>query len=195
MKVSNERGTILAFLLVIIAIIGGSILLLVTRPAPAQITIIPPLPTATPEPTSTPAPVTVYVTGAVLQPNTTHVLPPGSRVQDAVNAAGGTAENADLSGVNMAALLRDGDQIHVPSAGQTSAETLPTASGGTIMNINTATQAELETLPGVGPALAQRIIEYRTSNGRIDSFEELDGIEGVGPALLENLQGLVSFAP
>jgi competence protein ComEA len=136
----------------------------------------------------------VYVTGAVARPNTVYTLPVGSHVQDAVAAAGGAAANADISRVNMAGILRDGDQVHVPAMGEVNVNApLPTKSGGTLVFINTATQEELETLPGIGPAMAQRIIDYRQTNGRISSFEDFDRIQGVGPALLENLQGLVSF--
>lgn len=188
----NGWGTVAAFVLIIIAIVGGLVLLLMTRPTPVQITIIPPQPTATLEPTLTPAPVTVYITGAVNAPSTgTMTLPAGSRVEDALQAAGGAAANADLSKINLAAVLRDGDQVHVPTLGETVAIATPNTGG--VIFINTANQAELETLPGVGPALAQRIIAYREANGRIANFEQLDLIEGIGPALLENLQELVSF--
>lgn len=188
----NGWGTVAAFVLVIIAIVGGLVLLLMTRPTPVQITIIPPQPTATLEPTLTPAPVTVYITGAVNAPSTgTMTLPAGSRVEDALQAAGGAAANADLSKINLAAVLRDGDQVHVPTLGEIVAIATPNTGG--VIFINTANQAELETLPGVGPALAQRIIAYREANGRIANFEQLDLIEGIGPALLENLQELVSF--
>jgi competence protein ComEA len=188
---SSERGTVVAFLLVVLVIIGGGILLLVTRPAPVQITILPPQPTPTPEASPTPAPITVYITGAVAQPNTTHVLPPQSRVQDGLTAAGGTLPNADLTRVNLAGILRDGDQVHVPLIGE--AVAIPTGSGVTTVYINSATQAELESLPGIGPAMAQRILDYRQANGRITSLEDFDNIEGVGPAMLENLRDLVSF--
>ncbi|MBC8170235.1 MAG: helix-hairpin-helix domain-containing protein [Anaerolineae bacterium] len=189
----NEgRGTLLAFVLLVIAISGGLILLVLTRPVPVQITIIPPLPTATLEATFTPSPVTIYITGAVKTPPVdTITLPAGSRVEDAISLAGGAADNADLTKVNLAAVLRDGDQVHVPTLGETVAIATPNTGG--IIFINSATLEELETLPDVGPALAQRIIDYRTANGRINNFEDLDTIEGVGPAMIEGLQELVSF--
>jgi competence protein ComEA len=190
---SSDRGTVVSFLLVSLVIIGGGILLLITRPAPAQITILPPQPTSTPEPSPTPAPITVYITGAVAQPNTTHTLPPQSRVQDGLSAAGGTLPNADLSRVNLAGILRDGDQVHVPLMGESVEVAIPTLSGGTTVYVNSATQAELESLPGIGPAMAQRILDYRQANGRITSLEDFDNIEGVGPAMLDNLRDLVSF--
>jgi competence protein ComEA len=169
-------------------------LLLATRPQPVQITINPPQPTFTPEPTATREPIVVYVTGEVNQPETTVTLPYGSRVQDALDAAGGVTENADMTGVNVAALLRDGDQIHVPAIG--AEETvLATPSGGEIIFINRATAEELDALPGVGPALAEAIVAYREENGPFTSMEDLDAVEGIGPGLLADLDGLISFEP
>jgi competence protein ComEA len=192
---AGERGTALAFTLVILVIAAGSALLLLTRPTPAQITILPPQPTASPPPTFTPAPLTVYITGAVVQPNQVYTLPPGSRVQDALRAAGGTTSSADLARINLADTLRDGDQVHVPAVGEVLAtgNGLPTPSGGVLIPINSATQAELESLPGIGPALAARILAYRAANGRIANLEALDEIEGIGPVLLEQLRPLITF--
>jgi len=190
----SPRITILAFAIIALTIIGGAILLLITRPEPVKITINPPLPTATALPTSTPSPITVYVTGAVNQPETTITLPAGSRVQEALDQVGGVTENADLERVNLAQILRDGDQVHVPDLNETEEFTLPTPSGGiAIVYINSATIEELMTLPGVGEALAQRIIDYRTANGAFSDLAALDNVSGVGPAMLENLEGLVAF--
>src|SRR5690554_5005995 len=101
---SSPRLTIAAFVIIALAIIGGAILLLSTRPEPVRITINPPPPTATPPATGTPGPITVYVTGAVGKPESMITLPSGSRVQDAIDAAGGAAENANLEGVNLAGI-------------------------------------------------------------------------------------------
>ncbi len=187
----SPRVTIIVFVVILLGIVGAAALLISTQPQPVQITINPPVPTSTAFPTGTPAPITVYITGAVAEPEQTLTLPSGSRVQDAIDAAGGMTETADLELVNLAGILRDGDQVHVPEQNQEVA--LPTASGGGIVHINTATVEELDTLPGVGPALAERIIAYRDANGAFTSLEDLDNVEGIGPALIGELQGLIAF--
>ncbi len=190
----SARNTIIAFVLVIIVIIIGVIALLASRPEPVQITINPPNPTATPEPTQTPSPIIVYITGAVNEPHTTASLPAGSRVQDAIDAAGGVTETADLDRVNLAGIVRDGDQVHVPEIGDDAVvNAAPTASGDQIVHINTATADELATLPGIGPTTALAIIDYRDENGPFESMEDLDLVPGIGPATLERFEGLVVF--
>ena len=184
----------IAVLLLIALLAASGALLLHSRPKPVVIEIHPPAPTSTPLPTPTPAPITVYVTGAVAQPNQLYELPHGSRVSDAVAAAGGLMEGANRTIVNLAALLRDGDQVHAPFAGAAAeALDLPTPPGGERVYVNTATQAELETLPGVGPALAQRIINYRELVEPFDGLADLDKVSGIGPATLEQLKDLVAF--
>jgi competence protein ComEA len=187
----SPRNTIAAFIVVALALVAGAILLLATRPQPVQIVINPPVPTSTPGPTATPAPIRVYVSGAVVNPNQTITLPPNSRVEDAIDAAGGTTDAADLEKVNMAGILHDGDQVDVPAQGSQTA--LATPSGGVIVHINSATAAELDALPGVGPALAQRIVDYRESNGPFTKLEDLDAVSGIGPALLEQIKDLIAF--
>ncbi|NWF68471.1 MAG: ComEA family DNA-binding protein [Chloroflexi bacterium] len=191
----SPRMTIAAFLIVAAAIIGGLVLLLATRPTPVAITINPPLPTRTPEATATPGPITVYVTGEVAQPGVI-TLPYGSRVEAALAAAGGTTENADLERVNLAGILRDGDQVHVAArTSQESESVLATPSGGGVVFVNRAALEELMTLPGIGQTTAQAIIAYREANGPFSSMEDLDQVEGIGPGTLANLEGLISFEP
>ncbi len=201
--------TITVFLMVIGAVIAGGGLLWFTRPAPVEITIIPPQPTPTRQPTPTPAPIMVYVTGAVANAEQLYTLPPGSRVTDAINAAGGVTDEADTTRVNLADKLRDGDQVHVPeraaitgppgagavdSAATVQAElALATPIGGEIVNINTATATELTVLPGIGPVTAERIVIYREANGPFTELIQLDDIEGIGPATLENIASQVVF--
>jgi competence protein ComEA len=188
----SPLATIIALVVVTIAVIGAGILLLATRPQPAHITLIPPAPTATPLPSATPSPITVYVTGAVGKPDTMVTLPPGSRAQQAIDAAGGAVPNADLQRVNLAMLLHDGDQVDVPALGAPDAM-LATPSGGVIVHVNSATAEELDTLPGVGPSLAQAIIDYRARNGPFADLDALDAVNGIGPALLQKIAPLVAF--
>ncbi len=189
----SPRLTLILFLAALIFIaVGGALLL--SRPEPATIIIHPPAPTATPLPTATPAPILVYVSGAVRQPETLHILPFGSRVTDAIAAAGGFTDLANQSLVNLAGILRDGDQVHVPSIYPASDHAaLPTPAGGRRVHVNTAGLDELETLPGVGPALAQRIILYREAAGPFKSLDELDNVPGIGQVTLEKLRELVAF--
>jgi competence protein ComEA len=191
---ASPRMTIVSFLLIAVAIIGSIVLLLATRPESVQITVNPPVPTHTSEPTPTRSPIVVYVTGEVMQPETTVTLPYGSRVQDAIDAAGGVTENADMSRVNVAAILHDGTQVDVPalSAPET---VLATPPGGTVVYINYATLEEIDALPGIGPTTAEAIVAYRETNGPFTSMEDLDQVEGIGPSTLAELEGLISFDP
>jgi competence protein ComEA len=153
-----------------------------------------PLPTITPTlPTPTPEPVTVSVQGAVQRPGS-YTLPPGSLVDDAVRLAGGPAAEADLARINLARELKDEDLVYVPRVG----EILPTAtpyglSADGKIDINLADVALLETLPGIGPALAQRIVEYREMNGPFEMIEQLQEVEGIGPAILERIRDLITL--
>lgn len=193
-EMSTTRSYVIVFLILVILIAVSGAVLLLSRPDPVLITIHPPAPTSTPLPTPTPAPIKVYVTGAVAKPDQVHQLPHGSRVADAIKAAGGLTDDADNALVNMAAILRDGDQVHAPSTGdEGKTANLPTPSGGQRIYVNTATQAELETLPGIGPETALRIIEYRELVGDFDRLSDLDNVSGIGPATLEKLADLVAF--
>ena len=187
---ASTRSWIVAIVLLAIAVLVGAIALWSTRPQPVEITVLPPVPSATPPATETPAPFTVYVTGAVQRPNQLVRLAPGSRVDDSSAAAGGAAANADLSAVNRAARVRDGDQVHVPEVGETTALATP---GVTVVFINSATATELEALPGVGPELAAAILAQREQAGPFTSLDDLDAVEGIGPRMLETLAPLVSF--
>lgn len=190
----STKWTIILFLVVINLVALGGALLLLSRPEPAVITIHPPVPTATPLPTATPSMILVYVTGAVHQPATLQALPFGSRVRDAIAAAGEVTDLADLSRVNLAAIVRDGDQVHVASIHQDSGDAaLPTPSGGSRVYVNTATLDELDTLPGIGPKIALRIVAYREALGPFKSLDDLDNVSGIGPVTLAKLRGLVIF--
>jgi competence protein ComEA len=138
-------------------------------------------------PTTTSGQLHVHAAGAVAQPGVVTV-PVGSRVTDVVAAAGGPAADADLNQINLAAPVRDGERVYVPHQGETAL--IATAGGDTagVVNINEADQAALETLPGVGPATAQAIIEYRNEHGRFRSVDDLLNVRGIGPAKLAEIK-------
>ena len=188
-----SRNVVIAFVIVVIIILAGIFVLYSTRPEPVQIIVNPPLPTATSEPSATPAPIQVYITGAINGEAQIIELPLGSRIEDALEVVGGARDDADLERVNLAGVLRDGDQVHVFAIGETVEDIVPTATGGGIVNVNTATQEELETLPGIGPSTAEAIITYRDENGAFTSLEDLDEVPGIGPSTLESLAELIEF--
>ncbi|MFT4212751.1 MAG: ComEA family DNA-binding protein [Microbacterium sp.] len=150
------------------------------------------VPSATPTATIVPAGVYVHVEGAIRAPGL-YLLPAGARVVDAVSAAGGFADDADQAGLNLARVLVDGEQLHVPAVGEAAASA--TAGGVTAdgrVNINTADAAALDTLPRIGPALAQRIIDWREANGAFTSVDDLLAVTGIGDAILAGLRDLVT---
>ncbi len=160
---------------------------------------------ATPAPgasASTGAAVVVHVVGQVRAPGLQR-LPPGSRVADAVAAAGGATKKADLARVNLARVLVDGEQVVVPAPGDPDPPGSPSAGAsgggagaggaGSTVSLNTADLAGLDTLPGVGPVLAQRILDWRAEHGRFTSVDELGEVSGIGEKLMERLRPLVTL--
>jgi competence protein ComEA len=149
---------------------------------------------ASPSVSSSPT-LIVDVAGAVRKPGVFEFAP-GDRVIDAVERAGGALRKADLTLLNLAAPLTDGQQILVPKKGATPGGA-PIAGGvpggpTTLVNINSADEATLETLNGVGPVLAAAIIQYRTEHGPFASVDQLDEVSGIGPATLEDLRSQVT---
>ena len=137
------------------------------------------------------AEVVVDVAGKVRRPGIVR-LPAGSRVVDAVEAAGGPRRGVALTGLNLARVLTDGEQVLVGVPGPTgpAAATAPGAAPGavtTLVNLNTATQVELETLPGVGPVTATSILEWRTEHGAFSRVDELLEVSGIGDATLAEI--------
>jgi len=137
----------------------------------------------------------IDVSGAVHRPGV-YKLPTGSRVNDALIEAGGATGKADLTLINRAATLTDGQQVLVlEKVSAASAATAPSGSAATAaaapIHLNSATAEQLDELPGVGPATAERIIEYRTTNGPFKTVDELDSVSGIGPAKLADLRDLV----
>ena len=138
--------------------------------------------------------VFVHVSGAVAEPGLYH-LAAGARVFDAVSAAGGFADDADSGAVNLARLIGDGEQLHVPTvaeAGETAERGGAESVTGGKVNLNTADLAALDTLPRVGPAIAQRIIDWREANGRFTSIEDLLSVPGIGEKMLAGIRDLVT---
>ncbi len=160
-------------------------------------------------------PVVVHVAGAVARPSVV-TLPEGSRVFEAIAAAGGAAADADANQLNLAGTVRDGDKLHVPRRGEvaqvggagnansgaqsmaggasggTPTAAVPGRAAGGTVNINQATAEELGSLPRVGPVLAGKIVTFRTEHGPFSSVDELDAVDGIGPKMLEALRPFVT---
>jgi competence protein ComEA len=147
----------------------------------------------------------VHVAGAVAAPGV-YTLPAGARVIDAVDQAGGASPEADLGALNLAAPVRDGERIYVPLPGETPPAVLgsdvsgPSAGGSSgetgasgLVPVNTATAEELTALPGIGPVLAQRIVDFREAHGPFDALGDLGEVSGIGPKILASLADAVSF--
>lgn len=136
--------------------------------------------------------VVVDVVGAVRRPGL-YRLPQRARIADAVTRAGGSTAKADLAQVNLAAPLADGEQIVVPRRGDSTPSSASTAAGSSSapIQLSTATLAELDSLPGVGPVTAQKILAYRQEHGAFHSVDELDAVPGIGPKRLDQLRDLV----
>ena len=187
--------------LVWVAVLGAA-LFFVRRPSSEPIEILPPptlAPTAAPSATSTPGPLRIDVAGAVASPGI-YTLPRGSLVADAVAAAGGAAPDADLDRINKAMPLQDSMQVYVPRVAQPMPTVInppappaparpgQTAIPGKPVNLNTASLDELDTLPGVGPATAQWIVEGRPYG----AVEDLMRVKGIGQATFDKLKDLVA---
>ncbi len=173
-------------------LVAGGLFLTVRTPSGQAVVLLP---------SPTPEPIVVYVAGAVLRPGVFY-MPRESRMVDAIRAAGGFIEGADLNQVNLAQALKDGDRIDVPglspfatpqlTIGGSGLLVTPTPVGGTPVNINTAPVELLQTLPGIGPTTAEAIVNYRKENGPFITIEDLLKIPGIGPTTLDELRGLVT---
>ena len=165
----------------------------VTLPPPSAVTI---------SPGTVPRSLLVHVAGAVASPGV-YELAPSARVIDAVTAAGGPIADADLDGLNLAAGLADGQRVYVPHVGEVDPAAVPSGGGDVPagasgdahsgpVNVNIATAAELESLPGVGPATAAAIVDDRTRNGPFASVDDLERVPGIGPSKLAALREQVT---
>lgn len=206
-----DRNRQVVFIVLLIAALGGAGVFYFRQPTsdPVEIQTAEPtgaIPTLIPA-SPTPAPVRVYVTGAVTNPDV-YFLPQGCIIKDAILAAGGVTAEADLERINQALELQDQQQIHVPRRNE---ENPPPAvqggvsgngaeekrgsldgSGGSQLNINTASLEELDSLPGIGPAIGQRIIDYRNNVGGFKSVEEITQVSGIGEATLAKFKDQIT---
>ena len=150
--------------------------------------------------------IAVHITGEVKKQGLIY-LKEGSRVADAIEKAGGETENADLSQINLAYVLQDGQKIYVPNKNEKISQYITGNSGNndteenntsnsskedSKVNINTANQSELDSLPGIGPSIAQKIIDYREENGNFKTIEELQNVKGIGDAKYEEIKDRVT---
>lgn len=174
----------------ILLLIGVAAAVLITAVTPHGVSAVV-QPSSTPEAQDAGGASVIYVhiLGQVAHPGL-YALRDGDRGVDIVAAAGGFTAEADRAGINLARFLSDGEQIVVPAVGEVVASS-GGASGG-LVNLNTADAAALDTLPRIGPALAERILAWREKNGSFASVEDLLDVPGIGDAILEGLRDLVT---
>lgn len=178
-------------------VLAGVLIFVARAPAGQPITL---------QPAPTKVPVAVHIVGAVPRPGL-YEFAEGARVQDAIDAAGGLLTSASVDSINLAALLIDGQQLVIPYKdgetpteessdlelpGSDESETTDSSGETELININTATLEELDSLPGIGPTTAQRIIDYRTENGPFTAIEEIMDVSGVGPSTFDEIKNLIT---
>lgn len=146
-------------------------------------------------PVPTDKPIVVHITGAVPRPGV-YALPQGARVQDGISAAGGFLAEAEKSGINLARPLEDGEQMDIPFVegfspvvATPAEEFVPTSD---LININFASAEELDTLPGIGPTTAQKIIEYRETNGPFMTVDDITKVSGIGTSIFNGIKDLIT---
>lgn len=170
---------------------AGLLLLIVGKPRGEAVQLKPP---------PSPAPMVIHVAGAVNNPGV-HTLPQGSRVKDAVDQAGGLAEDADSSLINLAMQVKDGMQIWVPFVPEIpSSNNEPEITNQipvqnhpeNLININIASQDELETLSGIGPVIAGAIIRFRQEHGAFERIDDIQAVSGIGPVVFEKIKPFIT---
>jgi len=193
---------------ILVGLLASGLILLIAQPDRGEPISLSPPPTPTrtlpPKPTSTPAPITVQISGEIQNPGV-YTLDGTNRLGDLIDLSGGLTEDADLTRVNFAAIINDGDFIYITAY----EEDLPINSRDTIINLpteetdaivypldlNKATQEALESLPGIGEVKASAIIAYRELIGGFTTVDELIYVNGIGPATLEAIRDLVAIEP
>lgn len=173
---------------VLFGLIAAGLILLIASPPKGEPILLLPVPTS--------QPLVVDISGEINQPGI-YQLPPGSRLKDAVEISGGITSQADLSTLNLAAPLKDGQKVEIPArksvnqAAGFSPSAQPISTGSGLININTARVEELEQLPGIGAVKANAIIAYRNEHGRFSAIHEIQNVTGIGSALFEQIQNLI----
>ncbi|HYX85802.1 MAG TPA: helix-hairpin-helix domain-containing protein [Gaiellales bacterium] len=192
----RRRPLLVAAVALVLILLAGRFVLHAGTTTPAA--PLPPPPTEGAGVTGLPSGrVVVDVVGAVRRPGL-YRLEQGSRIADAVARAGGATRKADLAMINLAAPLADGEQVVVPKRGAPGASTAGTGGSSTPgvpagpVHLNTATLEQLDSLPGIGPVTAQKILDYRQEHGAFSSVDELDAVPGIGPARMDTLRDLVA---
>lgn len=186
------RARFALFVVLALATVAGLVAFYVRLPGPEPVVVV-----LTPTAEAAPGarPMVVYVSGAVRGAGV-YTLREGDRVTQAVDAAGGFAPEADQARINLAALLKDGQQVHVPALGERTASGSATATGAGApagpININTATVEELKALPGIGDTYARAIVDYRTRNGLFQRPEDIVKVRGIGPQTYQRLKDLIT---
>ena len=196
----NKSWIMLLSGLLIGLLAAGAVILIAQPRQGIPITLVPaPSATATglPLPTKTPEPILVQIGGAVQSPGV-YSLPSGTRLEGLISASGGLTPDADQNQINLAVNLRDGDYYYLPVPGEDIPATAANAPGnmGNVsesgftypLDLNTATQEELESLPGIGPTKAAEILAYRDQNGPFATLEDLTRVTGIGTATVESLR-------
>ncbi len=183
------------FLVVVGAVVLFIVYSILKRPEPTSPPLVITLQprsnsTATPQPTT----IEVYVTGAIQKPDV-YSLPVGSIVKDLIATAGGATADADLEAINLAQRLTDQLHIHVPRKGEVAPTPNSGSVPGTLIDINTADATQLDTLPGIGPATAQAIIDYRISNGPFKKIEDINNVPRIGNAEFNKIKDLITVGP
>ena len=174
----------------LVLITGWALLRPHAASAPPPMAAVTPVAPVAALPTPTPTGIVVDVGGRVRRPGLV-TLPPGSRVADAIRAAGGVVRQSDLALVNLAAKVSDGELLLIGVPGALSGDGGVTGSGGPV-NLNTASADALDALPGIGPVLAQRIIDWRTAHGGFASVKDLDQVSGIGASIFAEIAPLVA---
>lgn len=149
--------------------------------------------------------IVIHITGEVKKPGVVKIKQ-GSRIEDVISAAGGLTENGDITNVNLAYVVEDGMKIRIPSSGEENIdESYISVDGGkgvimseensnysnSIININTASETELEQLPGIGPSISSRIIQYRDTNGKFKNIEDIKNVTGIGNNKYEKIKNFI----